>query len=1042
MKRLITILMMGLLMMPELMAIQSGASTQGSEFYFTFMRGRRERAKDLKMFVASETNGKLELTNPMTGTTSTYTIQKGALLEIPLASVPKNTDEVAAASAASGNHKDCYTVIANAASNTGYYAHATDGSGNDIKVSLFISMSGSKTADAANVYPIEALGNDYYVVSRSGNTGDDGDSKFNPSEAVIVATEDCVVDIYPTCMLKDVSTTAVPEKIEVSLKRGQVYQLFAASSIGKYSTDGLTGTNDLTGTRIVLKDDGNKNGNKCKKVAVFSGTRHGSGENSAWNNGDYEFDQLFPVHLWGKRFVVGSPDSYGSATTRIVAAEPCTKVKVNGVDVATLNQSEFYEYKDAGNVGCYVEASKPVGVAFFTTGENVGSSADGAPAMITIAPVEQMVQEMMFNAIENEGITEHSLMITAPTDSCIKTVLTENGTNKINLETGWTPIAANADYSYYVYAGLNTASTYKLESPKGFNAYVYGSKGKDVGYGYSVGSAAVTAKTSFNVGDLDVSEINLAMCMDAGVVLTPTLPGAVQVNQVRWTVSEATPSLKPGTTDEYTFAVGTQVFDSIKTLDTYNKTFDCVATLDPKFYEVRMIVSKTVDASSQACFSDESASASDTVYTHFFVKDNKGGLRIDTTVCLGKEIVLPSHSVGLGFPDGDASASLNHYEWYVDSVDVMKKNLIVAGTSPQALKTIDLLKQGIKDSLFIMSSYNDKNKCMTYEDSVWVSIPSTISTNLLVTAGDGKISDDQKEIKFCNEGGKNVSITGTYSRDTAVTTKGESYTPKWTRGSTDVTTSVTNWNTDNGVYTYAPTMTENTYYTVEVKDETGTVCQTTIPLDVRVVSVPKYTVSIMGYDATKGVSANPITLRQTGGDLTLSATITPMDPATTYLYRWFRRDGVAEGVNEDISEGDYYVKDKYLGVVDKKGFYTVTTTDGDSLCAAEATINVSVDELHLQTVIDPRRSGAAFGEYTLPDSGATTSATVQSIVGDYTLYIFDRYGKKVSETHNAGWSSSDMQKVDAGVYFYLIESKSADGEKNRIKGSIEIVKNE
>ena len=33
-----------------------------------------------------------------------------------------------------------------------------------------------------------------------------------------------------------------------------------------------------------------------------------------------------------------------------------------------------------------------------------------------------------------------------------------------------------------------------------------------------------------------------------------------------------------------------------------------------------------------------------------------------------------------------------------------------------------------------------------------------------------------------------------------------------------------------------------------------------------------------------------------------------------------------------------------------------------------------------------------------------------------------------------------MRKEDAGVYFYVIESKRADGEKDRIRGTVEIIK--
>ena len=119
--------------MPDVLAIQSGESTQGSEFYFSFMRARSERDKTLTLFVSSEADGKIELTNPQTGITKTYQISAGKNT-IPLATVAKNKNEEVAAVA--GNHNDCYSVLANTPLDRGYYAHATDASGDDMKVSL------------------------------------------------------------------------------------------------------------------------------------------------------------------------------------------------------------------------------------------------------------------------------------------------------------------------------------------------------------------------------------------------------------------------------------------------------------------------------------------------------------------------------------------------------------------------------------------------------------------------------------------------------------------------------------------------------------------------------------------------------------------------------------------------------------------------------------------------------------------------------------------------------------------------------------------
>ena len=134
MKKIFAIMIAAAMTMPEVLAIQSGESTQGSEFYFSFMRARRDREKTMTLFVASETEGQLELTNPQTGTTATYPLNKNAVTSISLASTGKATPEFNVVP--TGAHKDCYTTKSGTPQQQGYYAHATDGAGNDIKVSM------------------------------------------------------------------------------------------------------------------------------------------------------------------------------------------------------------------------------------------------------------------------------------------------------------------------------------------------------------------------------------------------------------------------------------------------------------------------------------------------------------------------------------------------------------------------------------------------------------------------------------------------------------------------------------------------------------------------------------------------------------------------------------------------------------------------------------------------------------------------------------------------------------------------------------------
>jgi hypothetical protein len=300
--------------------------------------------------------------------------------------------------------------------------------------------------------------------------------------------------------------------------------------------------------------------------------------------------------------------------------------------------------------------------------------------------------------------------------------------------------------------------------------------------------------------------------------------------------------------------------------------------------------------------------------------------------------------------------------------------------------------------------------------------------------GDGKLNDELTEIRFCNDGGKNVTVTPKYEFEPAVSVPKVAVSETLTNSGADVTAQIS-----GGVYSYSPNKSDEIVYSVNVKDEFGNVCHS-LSKTVNVVATPKFETSLMAHDYVKNIDGNPITLRMTGGELDLTATNSPAS-STVYTYRWFRKNTATAMDSTDISNGRYDEGVKSLGVVESKGRYVVTVADADSLCFSQAYLDVFMDELRLPSMVVPNEVTESFGDRTLPEEGASgEQASVQSILGDYTLYIFDRYGRKVAEERNRGWQADDMRKEDAGVYFYVIESKRADGEKDRIRGTVEIIK--
>ncbi len=543
MKKIILSLLITCFAVMEIFAAIETPSTQGSEFYFSFIRALPGRDKTMELTVSAANSGVIKFTDAY-GTETIKTFDAGtttiklAYLDGDDADENGGTAAEAATDAAiTGDLPYCYTITTNAVQDRGYVVETFEDDGTTPqKVSLYAGLSGSKTVDVANVYPIDVLGNEYYVLS---HPGDRTDSKGidGSCEALVVATEDnTVIEITPTCLMDDQSEYAdLHGTITVTLNKGQTYQIRAQSPLGADA-----GRNDLTGTTIRVKDDGDMSdtGNACKRIAVFAGTQHG-------NPGDYEYEQIYPRHLWGKEYLVDAPDDGGVSVVRVLASEPCTHVEINGVEVAVLNQTDYYDFVDINSVGAYVEADKPVSVAMFTRpyegqdGSTITQTNDAA--MIVIAPVEQMLDSIVFSATYNADANQHYVSVTTPTayvDSIEAYRLDGTTWTQLTL-TGWTAIPANTEFSTATYHLATPTSTYnptyKLISKKGgFNAYLYGFGTSTDEYGYSVGAAAATVQTSFELNGMSSEDLTIDSCIVDAVELVPVLPEDLTISQVEW----------------------------------------------------------------------------------------------------------------------------------------------------------------------------------------------------------------------------------------------------------------------------------------------------------------------------------------------------------------------------------------------------------------------------------------------------------------------------------------------------------------------------
>ena len=426
MKKIFSTLLMALFALPGVFALESGESTKGHEFYFSFIKLQKMKFEDGKedtvklekktiLYISAERDGVIKFTDA-TGNVGFKNFPAGSS-SIALATISKE-DTVSKDSP----FPNCYTDVNNTVANKGYKVEVfKSDSVTTQDVSLYAALIGKGTGDAANLYPYTALGNQYYVVSRDNIKSKD--DAYGYSEALIVATENNTeIEIYPTTVLDNQSASAEISKVTVTLNAGQTYQIKALQPEG-----------DLTGTLIRTKDD---NANRCKRIAVFSGTSHSF-------PGDYEYEQLMPAHLWGNEYLVAPTADNCIPVVRIVASKPCTEVTINGTHVATLNQTEFYEYVDDNSQGAYIETSKPVEVAQYTYKRKSGSKTNDA-SIVVLAPVKQMLDTIVFTPSENsyDGLN-HRVTIISPTDKTSEVKLAP-----LDGPLSWTQFSVNPKYSY------------------------------------------------------------------------------------------------------------------------------------------------------------------------------------------------------------------------------------------------------------------------------------------------------------------------------------------------------------------------------------------------------------------------------------------------------------------------------------------------------------------------------------------------------------------------------------------------------------------
>ena len=369
----------------------------------------------------------------------------------------------------------------------------------DGKISVYAFNERFRSADGTVVLPLGALAKDYLVTSHfevlTASVNYNGNIN-NESQLLIIATEDDT-QIEITTSVGSLSGNQAGVPSTITLSRGQSYQIKARA--------------DLTGSRVRVIG---ANADECKRIAVFGGNKWTSVGNCGSAN-DNLFQQAYPVPTWGTQFVhVALSGRTSGELVKVLAAENGTVVEVGGVNRGNINAGEFLSLEFDTDQTAKITTSKPASVTVFAKSQGCNQPSapnyeNGDPFMITYSPVEQLLKEIRFNALNLPSIVAHYVNVVVKAG-------TENFTtlDGVNQGTQFNAVPGDPNYSY---ARISISEgVHQLSNREGFTAYVYGF-GVLESYGFAVGAALdnLNFKTAAEY-EFDVAGENIACLNQTG----------------------------------------------------------------------------------------------------------------------------------------------------------------------------------------------------------------------------------------------------------------------------------------------------------------------------------------------------------------------------------------------------------------------------------------------------------------------------------------------------------------------------------------------
>ena len=409
-------------------------TTYGTEHWVTYMDNLAlpfNGPPSFHLVISSETGSEGTVTVPATGFSIPFSVEAGSDEVVTL---PTNV---------------YYAVGDEAIFNFGIRVNS------DLPVRVHAFHDRAFFSGATLVLPTTALGTDHLVLARP----DDGGA--SPSQLVVLATQgSTVVEITPSALTVNFRPPNVP--FTITLNAGQSFQLQSFS--------------DLSGTRVRSLDE-------SKPIALFAGARQAQVNCTLGGADDHLYEQVYPLSLWGREYLVVPFKDRGGDEVRIMAGPLPASVTV-GSQNFELDPGEVVAVNVAAPL--LIQGNATVAVGQFNDSQECNNGANGDPNYIFLHAAPLRDERFLWNARNSGGPT-----LSGVANLHFVNVAVQQNGNVTGMFLDGTDISSQfmafPNLPNWWYAQLSVAAgSHELVSDKPFQATAYG-MGFFNSYGYALG---------------------------------------------------------------------------------------------------------------------------------------------------------------------------------------------------------------------------------------------------------------------------------------------------------------------------------------------------------------------------------------------------------------------------------------------------------------------------------------------------------------------------------------------------------------------------